>query len=215
MAYGMQALGDSGGILFDSNDAAFSLASSGSLTTSRNAEFFVASIPLPSPDSLVFVRCVEPVAQYTVNANYCVVISRFAPVSFDYRIYIPASQLGGAGGYGIETYGGSGRVIYSSRVRPLSFGYIGTATRNIGGFSITHGVPGGFVCLSPFSHSWVKFGGREGNAYLSNRYAFGVTCGDSAVIGANFLSQVFYIGSPYYSPDPLEGAVIPILIAAP
>lgn len=233
MAFGMQALGDSGGVLFDTSDPNYGLHSSGSVSTSNTGDVLTefigygstgyglygnrtqATITLPSTNALLFIRSSTPVLLLSQNGLTATVISpNGSSATVDYKIFVPLRELTLSGSMGLEVFDASGSLTFSSRGSPLILRHVGSQTR--GAFTESHSITGAYVAAPPFNraHTSVIDYIDPISLYVIAMYGLMVTCSDTQVVASmQEITQAFY---PVFfeEGDPLGGTSTPILLTS-
>lgn len=211
MTFGFNCFNDSGNLQVTSDDPVFALAASGSLTFSS----FSGTISVPSgiTSPLLFVKPTD----YCALINYygtTLTLFGVSGASLDYKIFAPTDEITpGSDHWGIKVLDASGNLTYHFDTQVLSIDYAGSQTRASGGFSVTHGITNGYVCLNPFTISKIVQM-MPPPTPMRRRYFFGVKASSSTAINA---AHQGFADEPTVgaAADPYDGLSIPILVCKP
>ena len=211
MSFGINIYSASGGVQLNADDPHYMASISGSVTLDSNMAGTI-SVPAGVTAPLLFVSA----ANYVCLANFSnntMHLRGVAGTVVNYKLFIAASEMSPTNtGYGMEVYNASGALIYSTEKRPLHLIHVGTATRSSGGFTYNHGIPGGYVLISPFTFSrWQVI--QEFPYPFSRLFFFGVKTSGSNVIAAH--AEGGGMSMRVNAPDPYDNISIPIIVVAP
>lgn len=211
MTFGFNCFNNSGGLQVTSDDPVFALAASGSLTFSS----FSGTISVPSgiASPLLFVKPTD----YCALINYygtTLTLFGVSGASLDYKIFAPTDEITpGSDPWGIKVLDASGNLTYHFDTETLSIAYTSSDTRDSGGFSVTHGITDGYVCLNPFTISKIVQVEPPPTPQIG-RFFFGVKASSSTAIAAAHTQFAQQPGSGGAA-DPYDGLTIPILVCKP